>query len=120
MHFTQEDYRKIESWLNQRGIKDSDLDPASKLNGDEKVAILQDGENRILPLNIFISKEEHDALVSVVNKIKDKVNDISGEEGPSTQDNDINNLLEIAQFLKGFDPKDNLIEVLEGLEEVVS
>lgn len=119
MHFTQEDYRKIESWLNQRGIKDSELDPASKLNGDEKVAILQDGENRVLPLNIFISKEEHDALVSVVNKIKDKVNDISGEEGPSTQDNDINNLLEIAQFLKGFDPKDNLIEVLEGLEEGV-
>ena len=46
MHFTQEDYRKIEAWLYQRTVKDTEFPSADPLDGTEMVPILQNNENR--------------------------------------------------------------------------
>lgn len=55
MHFTQEDYKKIESWLYQRTVKDSMLPPTGPLNGSETIALIQDGENKSIGIADFIN-----------------------------------------------------------------
>ena len=53
--FTQEQINEIEQRLALKGTKDSQLPKAElPLKGDETVAIIQEGENRNLPIEIFI------------------------------------------------------------------
>lgn len=54
MYFTQEDLKRIEQWLQQRTVKDSSLPTADPLEGSESLPILQDGENKTMPLNEFV------------------------------------------------------------------
>ena len=53
--FTQEQINEIEQRLALKGSKDTQLPEAElPLKGDETVAIIQEGENRNLPIEIFI------------------------------------------------------------------
>lgn len=51
MFFTKEDYEKIEKYLKQNSKKDTDFERASLLTGNESIAIVQNGENRLIDLN---------------------------------------------------------------------
>lgn len=54
MYLTQDDYRKIEEWLRTRTVKDTQFPKADSLTGFEEVAIIQDGENKIIDLDTFV------------------------------------------------------------------
>lgn len=56
MYFTQEDFRKIERWLQQRAVKDTQLPLANPLTGAEQLALVQNGENKLVPLHLFVEK----------------------------------------------------------------
>ena len=56
MYFTQEDLRKIESWLYNRAIKDTDFPNADPMDGSEQIPIIQDGKNKTLKLYDFIKQ----------------------------------------------------------------
>lgn len=56
MHFTQEDYRKIEDWLYQRTVKDTEFPSVDSLDGTEMVPILQDNKNKTIKLNSFVKQ----------------------------------------------------------------
>ena len=46
MFFTQEDYKKIQNWLQNNAIKDSEFDTAEiPLRGNETVTLVQNGKN---------------------------------------------------------------------------
>lgn len=45
MFFTEEDYRKIEKWLVSKGVMDTQFSSAAPLDGNETVAIVQNGKN---------------------------------------------------------------------------
>lgn len=67
MFFTQEDYRKIESWLAQRAIKDSQLNEADPLEGKDLVPIVQGGKNKVIPFHWFISQLNDNIIVDFYN-----------------------------------------------------
>ncbi len=54
MFLTQEDYRKIESWLKLNSKKDTDFDFADSIDGSETIAIVQDNQNKRIFLKDFI------------------------------------------------------------------
>lgn len=56
MYFTQEDFRKIEKWLQQRAVRDTQLPLADALTGAEQLAIVQGGENKLVPLYAFVER----------------------------------------------------------------
>lgn len=56
MHFTQEDYKKIENWFNSRSVKDSDFQDATSLNGKEFVTIIQNGHNRKINIKVLVEQ----------------------------------------------------------------
>lgn len=56
MFFTQDDYRKIEKWLQQRSKKDTDFPLAGPMDGSEKIAIVQRSINKIILLNDFVKQ----------------------------------------------------------------
>lgn len=56
MHFTQEDYRKIEAWLQARSAKDTEFLKAYPLTGKEDVPIIQEGKNRLVSMEDLIAK----------------------------------------------------------------
>lgn len=56
MFFTQEDYKKIEKWLQARSVKDTEFQEANPLAGTEEVAIVQDGKNRIVTVKDFANQ----------------------------------------------------------------
>lgn len=56
MHFTQEDYRKIEDWLYQRTVKDTQFPYADPVDGTERVPILQGNKNKTIGLNDFVKQ----------------------------------------------------------------
>lgn len=57
MFFTQEDFLKIESWLKQRALKNTDFKDASlPINGGEVISIVQEGCNRKILVKDFISQ----------------------------------------------------------------
>lgn len=57
MFFTQEDYKKIQSWLQQNAIKDTEFkNGLSTLTGNEIIAIVQNGCNVKLYLKDFIEQ----------------------------------------------------------------
>lgn len=76
MHFTQEDYKKIEDWLNKRSIKDTEFQEASPLKGDEIIAITQKGYNR--KINV---KDLVDQLLNL--GIEDFINVTSSYDSPN-------------------------------------
>lgn len=56
MYFTEQDLRKIQNWLKLHSIKDTDFPKANlPITGHEKLAIVQNGENRTLPLYNIIA-----------------------------------------------------------------
>lgn len=56
MYFTQEDFIKIQDWLTQHAIKDTEFDSAKlPLNGDELVAIVQNNQNKKVLLKNLVS-----------------------------------------------------------------
>lgn len=51
MYFTQDDYLKIQDWLQRNSVRDTEFQEASlPLRGDEIAAIIQDGKNKKLLL----------------------------------------------------------------------
>lgn len=54
MFFTQEDYNKIEEWFRRKMVKDTDFPSAVPVNGSEKLAIIQDGENRVMDFTAVV------------------------------------------------------------------
>ena len=56
MHFTQEDYKKIENWLLKNSVKDSEFQEALPLNGSETVVITQNGHNRNMTVQELSNK----------------------------------------------------------------
>ena len=56
MFLTQEDYRKIESWLKLNSKKDTDFDFADSIDGTETVTIVQGNKNKRIFLRDFINE----------------------------------------------------------------
>ena len=54
MYFTQDDYKRIEAWLYQRTVRDTDFPSAYPFNGTEKIPILQDSRHRLVGFNDFL------------------------------------------------------------------
>lgn len=74
MHFTLDDYRKIEEWLRTRTIKDTQFPVADPLTGKEQVPIIQDDINKTVNLSSFIrqlSLMELPDFFNVTNFIKE-------------------------------------------------
>lgn len=60
MFFTDNDYKKIQSWLIDNSVKDSSFPDVKNLTGNEKVPILQDGKNMLVDVtNISASVNGH-------------------------------------------------------------
>ena len=55
MFFTQEDYRKIEQWLNRNAVKDTDFIESLPLEGRETIAIVQNNRNRKVYIKDFVN-----------------------------------------------------------------
>lgn len=70
MYFTEEDYRKIEKWLNNRAVKDTELLEADKLSGQERIAIVQNGINKVTTIKEITNVCIHDFInvTTLVNK----------------------------------------------------
>lgn len=56
MYFTQEDYKKIEAWLYQRTVKDTEFPKACPIKGTEDIPIIQDRKNKLIGFNDFIEE----------------------------------------------------------------
>lgn len=67
MHFTQEDYRKIEQWLYQRSARDSEFPTVDKLNGRERIPIVQDNKNKVIEIDDFINQISSLGLTDLYN-----------------------------------------------------
>lgn len=74
MYFTQEDYRKIDNWLEQRAVRDSDLPLAEPLVGSELITIVQDGHNKVIPIHQFKSQLNQMSIPDFIN-VSDKYNE---------------------------------------------
>ena len=55
MFLTQEDYRKIESWLKLNSKKDTDFDFVDSIDGNETITIVQGNKNKRMFISEFIS-----------------------------------------------------------------
>lgn len=53
MYFTLDDYRKIEQWLNKRGIKDTEFPDAVTLDNKDYIPVIQDERNKKLSVISF-------------------------------------------------------------------
>lgn len=56
MYFTKEDYKKIENWLRQRSVKDTEFPVSNYAKGDETVPIIQDGINKVIGIDHFVKQ----------------------------------------------------------------
>ena len=77
MFFTQEDYKKIQTWLNQNAIKDSEFKEASlPLNEYDIISFVQNGNNVKVRLKDFLEQlfllREFSDFINVTDKYKDK------------------------------------------------
>lgn len=66
-YFTQEDYRKIEEYLNRGSKRDTDFQETSELNGDEIIAIVQEGINKKVRLRNLVFNTIED-FINVTDK----------------------------------------------------
>ena len=55
--FTRDQIEEIKKKLVAFGTKDTQLPDAHKLNGEEIIAIVQDGENKKIPLSSIINDD---------------------------------------------------------------
>lgn len=101
MFFTQEDYRKIEKWLQLRTLRDSDFPSTDFLRGTEWIPIIQNGKNKTISVNEFIKQVAIMKLPDLLNNTKDSI---------------INNIADLIDFLKGFTDDDNLKESLDAMK----
>lgn len=57
MFFTQDDFRKIEQWLNRRGLQDTEFEESvTPFNGKEIITLVQNGMNKKIFMKDFISQ----------------------------------------------------------------
>ena len=56
MFFTEEDYRKIEKWLVSKGVMDTQFSSAAPLDGNETIAIVQNGKNVNTTIDALVEK----------------------------------------------------------------
>lgn len=57
MFFTQEDFRKIQEWLQRNSVKDSEFQEAhSPLSGREEITVIQDNQNKKMNIKNFIEQ----------------------------------------------------------------
>lgn len=54
MHFTKEDYNKIEQWLRRNSVKDTEFPKAARIQQNDNITIIQDGENKQVSLSELI------------------------------------------------------------------
>lgn len=101
MFFTQEDYRKIEKWLQLRTLRDSDFPSTDFLRGTEWIPIIQNGKNKTISVNEFIKQVAIMKLPDLLNNTKDSI---------------INNIADLIDFLKGFTDDNNLKESLDAMK----
>ena len=101
MFFTQEDYRKIEKWLQLRTLRDSDFPSTDFLRGTEWIPIIQNGKNKTIAVNEFIKQVAIMKLPDLLNNTKDSI---------------INNIADLIDFLKGFTDDDTLKESLDAMK----
>ena len=62
MYFTKEDFKKIDQWLKRNSVKDTEFMPASKLEGNETITIIQNGKNKNLTLADIVGFVQFEAL----------------------------------------------------------
>ena len=93
MFFTQEDYRKIEQWLQRNSVKDTEFQEALPLNGLETITLVQDEHNK----KVFIKD-----LVDQIFKLG--VSDFLNVTDKYEIQEAINNLVNLASQ-KAFDNK---------------
>lgn len=67
MHFTHEDYLKIEQWLKARAVKDTQLPLATCLTGKEFVPVVQDNHNKLASLLLIQKKIESMIIPDFIN-----------------------------------------------------
>lgn len=67
MFLTQEDYRKIESWLKLNSKKDTDFDFVDSIDGTETVTIVQGNKNKRIFLRDFINEVGNPFTKDLVN-----------------------------------------------------
>lgn len=58
MHFTIEDYNKIEQWLKRNSVKDTEFPKVYSADGEDLVTILQGGYNKNISVNNLIESIE--------------------------------------------------------------
>lgn len=56
MYFTSDDYKRIEEYLYNRTVKDTQFPEADPMDGSEGIPIIQDNRNRILRLFDFVKQ----------------------------------------------------------------
>lgn len=75
MYFTVEDYRKIEKWLRENSIKDTEFPETSDLSLDEQLPIIQDNKNKKTSLkNLvdFLAKTDSELDIESNNPIENQ------------------------------------------------
>lgn len=55
MFFTRDDYKKIENWLKERSVKDSQFEEVIDTYPNDDIMILQNGENKRVKIGTFIA-----------------------------------------------------------------
>lgn len=78
MYFTQDDYRKIEKWLQTRSIKDTQLQRVFSLKSGDLIPIIQDGQNKTI-LAPDILKESEAMIVSTEKVFAEKSEELRNE-----------------------------------------
>ena len=75
--FTQEQIQEIQSRLGRLGIKDTDLPPASEVDGSEIIAIVQDSVNKKIPLSLIFDSPAFESYYKLlIDTITEKQNEI--------------------------------------------
>ena len=72
MFFTQDDYRRIEKWLQHRAVSDSELPMADPISSTDFIAIVQNGVNKKMPF-CYLGYLEKDLLRPIIDRyLKEK------------------------------------------------
>ena len=71
MFFTQEDYKKIKKYLYHNSIKDTDMQEAMDIKGNETVSIVQEGKNVKMCIRDFINSIHHLLPENIINVSED-------------------------------------------------
>lgn len=67
-----------------------------------------------------LDKTEFDSILKVVNEHTIKLNNILGIDGPSTETTELDNLIDVYNFLSGYKTDESLKEVLDSIETTIS